>query len=86
MNEDPIEALQRNGAMLLGRVEAALSPGGAAWLRDVEQRGGELQLTLNRRGEMWVSLVEDGRARAVVFSVTKRGVGVFVDLADDPAT
>ena len=77
---DHIESVQRHGAALVSLVESALSPGGTAWLREVEARGGELQLTLNRRGEVWVSLVEDGRTRAVVFCVTNRGVGVFLDL------
>lgn len=77
--KDVIEPLQRHAVQLLGAVEAAMSDEGRAWLREVEARGGELQLTLTRRGEMWASAVLDGRAIAVPFWLSPRGVALLMD-------
>ncbi|MGF6728609.1 hypothetical protein OKW50_000690 [Paraburkholderia youngii] len=80
MNEDPIEPLMRHGTQLLGMVEADMSEEGRAWLQAEEARGGELCLTLNRRGEMWAVLIGDGRVRAVPWWLTRNGHTVSVRL------
>jgi predicted aspartyl protease len=80
MKEDVIEALQRHAAQLLGAVEASVSDEGRAWLRDVEARGGELQLTVTRRGELWASAVLNGRAITVPFWLSASGVALVTDL------
>jgi len=80
MKEDVIEALQRHAARLLGAVEASMSDGGRAWLRDVEARGGELQLTVTRRGELWAFAVLNGRAITVPFWLSASGVALLMDL------
>jgi hypothetical protein len=80
MKEDVIEPLQRHAVQLLGAVEASMSDEGRAWLRDVEARGGELQLTVTRRGELWAFAVLDGRAIAVPFWLSAGGVALLMDL------
>ncbi|OLL29498.1 hypothetical protein BTH42_22470 [Burkholderia sp. SRS-W-2-2016] len=78
MNEtfDPIESLQRHAAMLLGRVEAGMHPADRARLREIEAGGGELVVVVDRRGELSVLAVLDGRIVGMPLLITPRGVVV----------
>ncbi|RAR51470.1 hypothetical protein C7401_13710 [Paraburkholderia unamae] len=76
---DPIEANQRATALLTSRVRDALGGAARDWIKDVERRGGTLQLSGWPNGELSVSVTQGGETLAVFWIVTRRGVSIFLD-------
>ncbi|WP_368622730.1 hypothetical protein [Paraburkholderia sp. BR13444] len=80
MKTDSIEALQRHATVLLGQIEAAMLPEDRERLREIERDGGGLLLSVDRRGELSVCAVLDGRIVGVPLLITPRGTVVTMNL------